>query len=101
MTVFPSVDPTIPPDPTPSDSSSPTPTPTVTVSPEPSPTPTVTETATVTATPTPQASCGVSTDQPCFTAPAGFDPISSGTWLALGLVLMLLAGIFAAQLRRP
>ena len=86
--------------------------PTPTADPSPSSTPTPTDPATTapstsaSPTPTPSppptvTSCGSAPDSPCYTAPSGFDPLHSVVVLGLGLALLLLAAIFAAQLRRP
>lgn len=48
---------------------------------------------------TSETSCGVSVEQPCFVT-LDSDTVDLLGWSAM-LVVLLLAGIFAAQLRRP
>lgn len=58
-----------------------------------------TSTVTVTVTPSPAASCGTSAEPCVVTADTSSFPVQA--WQALGLVILLLAAILAAQLRRP
>jgi len=64
-------------------------------------TPTETVTATVTAEPTtePTPTCSGMTADPCVVDLS--DSVAIPLWTSFGLVLLLLAAVLAAQLRRP
>lgn len=79
----------------PTPTASPEPSPTGSPTSEPSPGSTLTE-----PTPTPTTtSCGLTPDAPCYSAPASgaLDPL----YIVLGFVVLLLAAVLTAQLRRP